>query len=435
MRSTVLAVAFSTMSVLACGGDDTTGLQTGNGTPTVASVVVTPDAPTLVSLGETAQLVATARDGSGNTISGKTFSWSSSDQSIATVNASGLVTAVANGTTSVSATTDGISGSASATVAYFFTVSGSVVDDVGEGVAGVSIDFGSFGTATTGLDGTWSKSGLEGRVTITPTKANWGFSPGSVDIEGDTTGLTFIGASLTTLLEVVVQWDRFGESGSNSSSASAFANEEVEPTHFGTRLEYLDENAFFAQSLTRDVAEEFGLITLEVPAAERTRLFVTAVQLGDGGAGQPGQRDPIVWFGEVRELEIVEGVSTTVQMEDVQWTAPSWHFENDDVRAAYESGTMLGDKDTTFLAFYIMVSDPFGDRPWAEFIGLNGIGGAAANSVDGWWRVLSLCRNDFVGQEHDSTCRFWPYLKPKFNLPDIRFSVPPITTTFVVEWR
>ena len=36
--SIVLAVAFSTMSVLACGSET----PTGNGTPTVASVVVTP---------------------------------------------------------------------------------------------------------------------------------------------------------------------------------------------------------------------------------------------------------------------------------------------------------------------------------------------------------------------------------------------------------
>ena len=429
--STVLAVAFSTMSVLACGS----GTPTGNGPPAVASVVVTPENPTLVSLGETVQLTASARDASGNTISGKTFTWSSSDVSIVTVNASGLVTAVANGTTSVKATTDGIPGSASATVAYFFTVSGSVVDDVGEGVAGVSIDFGSLGTATTGLDGTWSKSGLEGRVTITPTKANWGFSPGSVDVEEETTGLTFIGSSLSTLLEIVVQWDLFGVSGSNPSFAGAFANEVVEPTHFGTRLEYLDENAFFAQSLTRDVAEEFGLITLEVPAAARTRLFVTAVRLNDGGAGQPGQRDPIVWFGEVRDLILVEGVSTTVHMGDVVWTAPSWDFENDAVRAAYESGTMVGDKNAT-LGLDFFITAHLGDPPWDEFIGLNGIGGVVANTGAGRWRVNVFCRNDFVGQVHDSTCRFWLYFRSaKFNLPSIRFSVPPITTSFVVEWR
>ena len=348
------------------------------------------------------------------------------------------VLAVAFSTISVLACgSDTPTGNGPPAVAHVFTVSGSVVDDVGEGVAGVSIDFASFGTATTGLDGTWSKSGLEGRVTITPTKANWGFSPGSVDVEAETTGLTFIGSALSTLLEIVVQWDRFGVSGSNSSSTTAFANEVVEPTHFGTRLEYLDENAFFAQSLTRDVAEEFGLITLEVPAAARTRLFVTAVRLNDGGAGQPGQRDPIVWFGEVPALEIVAGVSTTVHMGDVVWTAPSWDFEDDAVRAAYEIGTMVGDRTATLgLDFFITVRDPFGDRPWDEFIGLNGIGGGVADSENGFWSVRVFCRNDLVGQEQESTCRFWPYLKStKFNLPDTRASVPPLTKTFVVEWR
>lgn len=97
MRSTVLAVAFSTMSVLACGGDDTTGPQTGNGTPTVASVVVTPGNATLVSLSELVTLTASAKDTAGNAISGKTFTWSSSDVSVATVDATGLVTAAANG--------------------------------------------------------------------------------------------------------------------------------------------------------------------------------------------------------------------------------------------------------------------------------------------------------------------------------------------------
>ena len=50
--SIVLAVAFSTMSVLACGSET----PTGNGTPTVASVVVTPANAPLVSLEETVQL-------------------------------------------------------------------------------------------------------------------------------------------------------------------------------------------------------------------------------------------------------------------------------------------------------------------------------------------------------------------------------------------
>lgn len=320
-----------------------------------------------------------------------------------------------------------------------YAVTGSIIDDGGQGVPGVLVDFGSFGTATTALDGTWSKSGLEGLVTITPSKENWGFTPGSIDVESAASGVEFTAASITTLLEVVVQWDDIGTAVPASSSVSLLASQaasHVEPTHFGTRLEYPDDNAFFAQALTRDQVEEYGLITLEVPPAENTALFVTAVHLGDGGEGQAGQRDPIVWLGQVRDLEIVEGAATTVQMEDVEWTVPLWEFEGDEVEVAYESGAMTGDMDTPHLEFFITVRDPFEDRPWDDFIGLNGTGGAVGESIDGLWRVRVQCRNELVGQEHDSTCRFWPYLhSERFNVPDVRFSVPPITKDFVVEWR
>jgi len=84
--------------------------------PTVASVAVTPASATLASLGETAQLTASAQDASGNTISGKTFTWSSSDANVATASASGLVTAVANGSVTIMATSDGVNGTAAVDV-------------------------------------------------------------------------------------------------------------------------------------------------------------------------------------------------------------------------------------------------------------------------------------------------------------------------------
>lgn len=317
-----------------------------------------------------------------------------------------------------------------------FAAAGSVVDEAGLGVVGVTLHFEGFGTATSGLDGAWSKSDLTGRVTVTPAKEGWGFSPGSIDIEEAVTDLTFLASPLTTSLEVVVEWGAVGSSGPNSMTARLVELDANDVTHFGTRLEYPEEDAVFAQALTRDSAEEFGLITMEVPAAVSTDLFIAAVRLNEDGAGEPGQRDPIVWFGQVRDLEIVEGVSTTVQMEDVSWTAPIWTFEDEGDRAAYESGTMTGDKDSTDLEFFIAVTDPFGDRPWDEFVGLNGIGGARGDAEEGAWRVRVICRNELVGQVHDSTCRFWPYLhSDMFNLPDTRFSVPPITTDFTVEWR
>ena len=82
----------------------------------VSTVEVAPGSATLVSFGETVQLSAIARDVDSNVISGRIFSWSSSSEGVATVSASGLVTAVANGLATITATTDGVSGTASITV-------------------------------------------------------------------------------------------------------------------------------------------------------------------------------------------------------------------------------------------------------------------------------------------------------------------------------
>ena len=104
--------------VVACSDGATEPDPTSTPTPpSVASVVVTPAADTLVSIGDTVRLSSSALDANGNAISGKTFIWASPDSSVATVNASGLVTAVANGSATITATSDGISGSAAVAVA------------------------------------------------------------------------------------------------------------------------------------------------------------------------------------------------------------------------------------------------------------------------------------------------------------------------------
>lgn len=105
----------TTMAVLACGGD---GGPAEPETPVVALVEVTPGTDTLIALGQTRQFAAVARDGRGNPITGKTFTWQSSAPAVATVDpATGLVTAVTNGTATITATVDQKSGQASLAVA------------------------------------------------------------------------------------------------------------------------------------------------------------------------------------------------------------------------------------------------------------------------------------------------------------------------------
>jgi hypothetical protein len=67
-------------------------------------------------VGQTQQFTAVAKDANGNTISGVSFTWSSSDPSVATVNNNGLATAVAMGTATITASAGGKSGSATLNV-------------------------------------------------------------------------------------------------------------------------------------------------------------------------------------------------------------------------------------------------------------------------------------------------------------------------------
>src|SRR3989475_11196439 len=78
------------------------------------SVGVSPGSAS-VGVGGTQQFTATLKDANGNVVSGRTVSWSSSAPLIAPVSGTGLVTALVTGTTTLTATSEGQSGTASRT--------------------------------------------------------------------------------------------------------------------------------------------------------------------------------------------------------------------------------------------------------------------------------------------------------------------------------
>ncbi|MYD15037.1 MAG: Ig domain-containing protein [Gemmatimonadetes bacterium] len=98
----------------------TSGTASGTASVTVAqapaAVAVTPGSVTLAAVGETAQFSATVQDANGHAVAGAALSWASEDEAVATVDANGLVTAVANGTATITATSGSLSGSGTATV-------------------------------------------------------------------------------------------------------------------------------------------------------------------------------------------------------------------------------------------------------------------------------------------------------------------------------
>ena len=101
-----LAIPLLALTAVRCGGGD------GGGTapPAVASVVITAPAGAnaFQTLTRTRQLAAVARDAAGAIIPAATFTWASSNAGAVSVNGSGLVTAVANGSANIIATSGGI---------------------------------------------------------------------------------------------------------------------------------------------------------------------------------------------------------------------------------------------------------------------------------------------------------------------------------------
>ena len=81
----------------------------------VANVVVTPSADTLV-VAQTTQLSAQVRDASGASLTGRVVIWTTSAAGTATVTSQGLVTGIAPGTATITATSEGKSGSATVRV-------------------------------------------------------------------------------------------------------------------------------------------------------------------------------------------------------------------------------------------------------------------------------------------------------------------------------
>jgi alpha-tubulin suppressor-like RCC1 family protein len=92
----------------------------------VGSVTVTPTSPSALVPGQTVALTATVLDEQGSPLTGKSVTWTSGGQATATVNSAGLVTAQGPGSTQITATVEGKSGSAAVTVddGGFITSSG-----------------------------------------------------------------------------------------------------------------------------------------------------------------------------------------------------------------------------------------------------------------------------------------------------------------------
>jgi len=179
----------------------------------VASVTVSPAAPS-VQVGATLQLGDATKDSTGNLLTGRTVSWMTSNPAVATVSAGGLVTGVAAGSATITATSEGKSGTSAMTVTNVPVASVTVTpaiasllmgatlhltatlkDALGNPLSGRVVTWASSAPGVAAVSGTGLATGLGiGAVTITATsEGRSGSSAMTVSLVSDTTPLYTLG--------------------------------------------------------------------------------------------------------------------------------------------------------------------------------------------------------------------------------------------------
>ncbi len=167
----------------------------------VASVTVTPSSATL-RVGTNLQLSAVTKDSAGNVLTGRTITWSSNATGVATVSATGLVSAVALGSASITATSEGQSATAIITVTlvpvWSVTVTpASASVNVGSTLQLSAVTKDSAGNVLTGRTVTWSSSTL-GVGTVSTSGLVTAVAAGSTTITATSGGKSGTSAIIVT---------------------------------------------------------------------------------------------------------------------------------------------------------------------------------------------------------------------------------------------
>jgi uncharacterized protein YjdB len=207
---TVVGLAPGTATITANAAD-----RSGTATITVAAPTPPPPAPVAsvtvspatgsVTIGQTGPLTATLRDASNNILTGRAVTWSSSNNAIATVSTNGTVTGVSAGNATITAASEGRSGTAAITV---LSATPPAVASVTVTPTSATVQAGAQsqlsatardanGNAVTGQTFTWTSSNTA-VATVSNTGLVSGVSAGSATITVATSGRTATSAITVT---------------------------------------------------------------------------------------------------------------------------------------------------------------------------------------------------------------------------------------------
>lgn len=150
--------------------------------------------------GTAQHLAATAKDAQGRVLTGRAIEWRSNGPQVATVSQAGLVTAINIGTTSVTATIEGIEASAQVTVtpppvASVSVTPGAAVIEIGEQRQYVAVIKDAQGNVLEDREVTWLVNGVA--ATITQSGLLTGTGHGYVTVSATSEGVSFtVGATV-----------------------------------------------------------------------------------------------------------------------------------------------------------------------------------------------------------------------------------------------
>jgi uncharacterized protein YjdB len=190
----------------ACGGTDAPT------TPdtTVATVTISPTTATLNAIGATTTLTAQPRNAAGDALAASGVTWTVTDPAVATVSSAGLVTAVANGSTTVRATAGSASASATVTVAQAASLV-AVSPETDTIVAGSSTTLTAVVTdaqsaPVVGATVTWSSSDAA-VASVASTGEVTGVSPGSATVTATSGSASAAATILVTAAPLIITSD------------------------------------------------------------------------------------------------------------------------------------------------------------------------------------------------------------------------------------
>lgn len=191
LRGLVMAASLLLPLLPGCGGSSTDTVASVNVTPTTSSV----------SVNGQQQFTATALDSNGVTVTGQTFTWTSSSPSFATISTAGIATGVAPGSSQITALTAGIT-----STAVTITVSPSIASvsispmtatiKVGQTQQFTASAVDANGNTVSQAAFSWHNS-FGGVASINGTGLATGIAPGTVMITASASGMTSPVATLT----------------------------------------------------------------------------------------------------------------------------------------------------------------------------------------------------------------------------------------------